>query len=163
MRLYQSLLIALLGLVFLLACGEKMTEEQMRAKALDFVNKEQWGESAKVMEKMLSVYKESPNTDETLYKLGEIYANNLKDFEKSVDMLQKILTDYPESDYTVQASFMIGYRYANDIKDFDQAKKTYEQFLKQWPDHELASSVQWELEHMGQDINDINLELQSSN
>ncbi len=42
---------------------------------------------------------------------------------------------------------------------FDKAKKAYEEFLKEYPDHELAPSVKWELEHLGQDISQIDLKL----
>ena len=56
---------------------------------------------------------------------------------------------------------MIGYRYANDIKDYDKAKKYYQEFLKKWPMHELAASVKWELDHLGKDISELELQLGS--
>ena len=56
---------------------------------------------------------------------------------------------------------MIGYRYANDIHDLDKAKAAYQEFLKKYPNHELASSVKWELAHLGQDLSEIELQLGS--
>jgi len=52
---------------------------------------------------------------------------------------------------------MIGYRYANDLNDLEKAKEAYNEFLQKYPEHELAPSVQWELDHLGQDISEIEL------
>ncbi len=53
----------LLGMLFITAliwgCGEKLTEEQLRAKALDLENKEQWAEAAKLYEAVVDSLPES--------------------------------------------------------------------------------------------------------
>ncbi len=153
----------LLGMLFITAliwgCGEKLTEEQLRAKALDLENKEQWAEAAKLYERLVKAYPQSTRAAETLYRLGITYANNLKDFNQAVATHQRIVKDYPNSNYVKQSTFMIGYLYANDLKELDKAKTAYQQFLQKWPTHELASSVQWELDHLGQDISQIELQL----
>lgn len=142
-------------LVVVFACGQKMTEEQIFAKALDLENKEQFEDATKMYEKYVKTFPEGKKADEALYRLGTIYANSLKDYQKSVNAYKKLLNTHPESDYLIQSSFMIGYRYANDIKDLDKAREAYEQFIENFPDHELATSVKWELDHLGQDISDI--------
>jgi len=83
----------------------------------------------------------------------------LQEFEKSVAAYLRIVDEYPESQHVIQSTFMIGYRYANDMKEMDKAKTAYELFLEKYPDHELASSVKWELDHLGQDISEIDLQL----
>ncbi len=50
---------------------------------------------------------------------------------------------------------MIGYHYANSIGELDSAKVYYQKFIDKFPDNELVNSVKWELDHLGQDINDI--------
>lgn len=156
----RYILIALIvALVMVWGCAEKMTEEQLRAQALDFENKEQWEEAVTIYNKLLKTYPESKRADETLYKLGVIYANNLKDFNSSIESYQKLVEKFPNSNWVIQSSFMIGYRYANDINDLEKARDAYEQFLKKWPNHELATSVRWELEHLGQDVSEIELQL----
>jgi len=140
---------------FVLSCGQKMTEEQMFATALDYETKEQYEDATKMLEKFVKTYPESDKADEALYKLGVIYANNLKDFNKSVNSYKRLVKNFPESNFVIQSTFMIGYRYANDIKDLDKAKEAYEGFLEKYPNHELATSVKWELDHLGQDISDI--------
>ncbi|MBD3373940.1 tetratricopeptide repeat protein [candidate division KSB1 bacterium] len=156
-RFHLWLILVTLPFVLLTACGEKLTEEQMRARALDYENKEQWDKAVETYETMLQKFSESENRDETLYKLGVLYANNLKEYEKAIKAYKTLVEKYPDSPYCVKSSFMIGFLYANDLKDLDRAKAAYEEFLQKWPNDELAPSVEWELEHLGQDISEIQL------
>jgi hypothetical protein len=52
---------------------------------------------------------------------------------------------------------MSAFIYANDLKDIEKARAAYKSFVETYPQHELVPSVKWELEHLGQDINDIEL------
>jgi len=159
MRKAYGLLVTFFMMAMISGCGEKLSEEQLRATALDLENKEQWAEAAKIYERLVKAYPQSPRAAETIYRLGITYANNLKDFNKAVATHQRIVKDYPNSNFVKQSTFMIGYLYANDLKDLQKAKAAYEDFLQKWPTHELASSVKWELEHLGQDISQIDLQL----
>ncbi len=160
-KAYAWTIIALMT-ALLWGCGEKLTEEQLRAKALDLENKEQWAEAIKMYERLVKAYPQSNRAAETIYRMGITYANNLKDFNKAVATHQRIVTEYPTSNFVKQSTFMIGYIYANDLKDLEKAKIAYQEFLQKWPTHELASSVKWELDHLGQDISQIELQLGES-
>jgi len=162
MKYWHRLGVLFLALALAIACGTKLTEEQLRAKAVDFENKEQWEEAVKAYDKLLKAYPKSVKADEVLYRLGVLYANNLKDFTKSIDSYRRLVEAYPNSSFVIQSTFMIGYRYANDIKNLDEARKAYQEFLQKYPNHELASSVRWELDHLGQDISSIELQLGNS-
>ena len=142
-------------MVFVLACGQKVTEEQMFATAEDLESKTEYAAAATMLEKLVKTYPDGEKADQALIKLGAIYAANLGEYQKSVNMYIKLIENYPESDYISQSMFMIGYRYANDLKELDKAKEAYENFLEKYSDHELASSVRWELDHLGQDISEI--------
>lgn len=159
MKQWYRMFLLLMAAVLIIGCGEKLTEDQLRANALDFENREQWPQAAQMYERLVKAYPKSKQAEETLYRLGVIYANNIKDFSKSVDAYSRLVKKYPQSDYVIQASFMIGYRYANDIQDLKRAQSAYEDFLKKWPNHELAASVRWELDHLGKDISEIELQL----
>ncbi len=162
MRKWYGYAIFVIFLGLLAGCGKKkLTEEQLYAKAVDYENKEMWDSEVEVLEEILTRYPESADADSILYKLGISYASNLKDFERSVTSFKRLVDNYPESKYETQALFMIGYRYANDIRDMDKAREYYQDFLEKYPEHELATSVKWELDHLGQDITDIELQLQS--
>ena len=163
MKLGYRIILVFIALAMVAGCGQKLTEEQLRAKALDYENKEQWDEVVKVFEELIARYPDSPKADENLYQLGGLYASNFQDYQKSIDTYQKLIDNYPESNLVVQAQFMIGYRYANDLKDLDKARAVYEDFIKKYPDHELVNSVKWELDNLGKDISDIELQLGSNN
>ena len=57
---------------------------------------------------------------------------------------------------------MIGFIYANEVKNLDKAKEAYEKFLKAYPEHEMAKDAKWELDHLGQDIDDIEALIKSN-
>ncbi|MBL0060500.1 MAG: hypothetical protein IPP40_03175 [bacterium] len=50
---------------------------------------------------------------------------------------------------------MIGYLYANHLKDVEKAKAAYQSFIKSFPEDNLVKDAQWELDHLGQDVNQI--------
>ena len=148
-----------LALIFAVSCGQKATEEQLYGKVMDFQNKQQWQEAAAAYEKLVKSYPKSPKADENLYNLGMVFANNLKEYQKAIDAWKQLLVKCPSSRLIINTKFMIAYCYANDVKDLDKAGEAYKAFLKEYPNHELAPSVQWELDHLGQDISDIDLKL----
>ena len=89
------------------------------------------------------------------YIIGDIYMNDLRDFEKALSEYRVVLNKYNGSKEEALAQFMIGYIYANVIKDFDLARKEYQIFLDKFPKHELHPSVKFEIEYLGKDINEI--------
>jgi TolA-binding protein len=89
------------------------------------------------------------------YIVGDIYMNDLRDFEKALSEYRVVLSNYDGSKEEPLAEFMIGYIYANVLKDFKEANKIYQNFLKRFPNHELAPSVKFELDFIGKNINEI--------
>ena len=89
------------------------------------------------------------------YIIGDIYMNDLRDFEKALGEYRLVLDRYNGSKEEALAQFMIGYIYANVIKDFDLARKEYQIFLDKFPKHELHPSVKFEIDYLGKDINEI--------
>ena len=89
------------------------------------------------------------------YIIGDIYMNDLRDFEKALIEYRSVLDKYIGSKEEALAQFMIGYIYANVIKDFDLARKEYQIFLDKFPKHELHPSVKFEIDYLGKDINEI--------
>ena len=89
------------------------------------------------------------------YIIGDIYMNDLRDFDKALNEYRAVLEKYNGSKEEALAQFMIGYIYANVIKDFELARKEYQIFLDKFPNHELHPSVKFEVEYLGKDINEI--------
>jgi len=152
---FSSLLVMIVILSLIFGCGERMTKEQLSALAEKYEKEESFLEAVKTYEKLLKKYPEDEQADQAQYKIALINSNNLNDFNKSVEAHEKLIKNYPESNYAAQSFFMIGFIYANNLNDIEKAKKYYQEFLEKYPDNELLSSVKWELEHLGQDINEI--------
>ena len=141
--------------LFIFSCGQKKTVEQLSAEAKRYERDEQFKEAITTFEQIVQNYPDAANIDSVLFRVGQIYSNNLTDFNSSVFTHERLVKKYPNSRLAAQSLFMIGYHYANNIGNLDSAKVYYEKFIQQYPDNELVNSVKWELEHLGQDINEI--------
>ncbi|MFZ5518774.1 MAG: tetratricopeptide repeat protein [Candidatus Zhuqueibacterota bacterium] len=154
-RVASLLIVTFLIQILIVGCGTKKTKEQLYAEAKRFERNEQYKEAIEVYEQFVKEYPRASSADSVLFSIGQIYSNNLAQFEKSIETHQRLISQYPESKMGAQSLFMIGYHFANDIKDLDKAKEYYSKFLASYPNNELCSSVQWELDNLGKDINDI--------
>ena len=80
-----------------------------------------------------------------------------EEFQSAIENYSKIVDYYPEGVNTAKSVFMIAYVYANHLKNYDEAKKYYTLFIEKYPDHDLTQSAQYELETLGQDINELSI------
>jgi outer membrane protein assembly factor BamD (BamD/ComL family) len=78
----------------------------------------------------------------------EAYADAIENFKI-------ILEKYPEGETTAQSTFMLGFINANSLENLEEAKKYYTLFIEKYPKHDLADDAQYELNNLGQDINDL--------
>ncbi len=147
----------LIALFFLQGCGDKIPKT-----ALELFNRAEKHRQAKEIElaiKDLHLLVEHFNTDlmasKSQYVIGDIYMNDIRDFEKAVEAYRKVTTDFENSAEVPHARFMIGYIYSNILSEYEKARLEYQSFLEKYPDHELSTSVKFELEWMGKDINEI--------
>lgn len=154
-RVASLLVIIFLVQILVVGCGQKKTKEQLYAEGKRLERNEQYKEAIDVYEQLVKDYPQAGLADSVLFSIGQIYSNNLAEFEQSIQTHQRLVKDYPDSKMGAQSLFMIGYHYANDIKDLDKAKEYYKKFLEHYPNNELCSSVQWELDNLGKDVNEI--------
>jgi len=143
--------------ILVIGCSKKMSEEQLFAEAQKLETKEDIEGTLKIYEELSERFPDSPHADSVLQKLGMIYLNKKEQFEKAIAAYERIVEKFPQSEYRPQSLFMVGYIYANHLKNFDKAKTSYNQFVEKYPEHELTASVQWELQHLGKDISEINI------
>jgi TolA-binding protein len=154
----KSLLpVFLISAILAIGCSKKKSEEQLFAEAQKFEAQEDIDGALKIYEELSDRFPQSSHADSVLQKLGMIYLNKKEEFEKAAATYKRLVEKFPQSKYQAQSLFMVGYIYANHIKDFDKAKTYYDQFLEKYPEHELTTSVQWELEHLGKDISEIDI------
>ena len=154
-RIASLALLFVFILLLVISCGQKKTKEQLYAEALRYEQDENFEEAINTLEKIVDTYPQDVTIDSVLFRIGQIYSNNLSDFENSVKTHEHLIEKCPDSRLAAQSLFMIGYHYANNIGDLDKARTYYAKFVEQYPDNELANSVKWELDHLGQDINEI--------
>jgi tetratricopeptide (TPR) repeat protein len=152
-----SLWVVVIGVMMLAGCAKKMTEEQLYAEAQKFEQQQDADKLIKVYEELVDRFPKSQKADEALYKLALVYQNNKQDFPKAIACHERLMKNYPHSKFVSQAHFMSAFIYANDLRDFEKARAAYNSFIEAYPQHELVPSVKWELEHLGQDISQIDL------
>jgi TolA-binding protein len=118
-------------------------------------NKKQINESLEILQYVVDAYSDQDLAPRAQYLIGDIYINDLRDFQQAIEAYRKVITNFPGSQKEAHARFMIGYIYANVLNDLEKAREEYQAFLTQYPDHELAPSVKFELDNLGKDINEI--------
>ena len=97
--------------------------------------------------------KKGPTQEELFEKAKKFQEES--NFAGAIESYQQIVKTYPKSVEAPQCQFMIGYLYANHLKNIDMARQAYQTFIKNYPDHELIKDAQWELDHLGKDVNEI--------
>jgi len=111
------------------------------------------------LENLIKHYPDNALAPKAQYLIGDIYMNDLRYFDAAIVAYGQVVKNYDSSSDSPKAQFMIGYIYANpqfgDVQDLEKAKESYETFLQKYPDHELAPSVQFEMDNLGKDINEI--------
>ena len=157
-------LLAITGLV-LVSC-QKISSRQELEKIQAFENKADTNREAASMgraaldEKLLEDlgkaymdwadhYPEAPETPEFLFRAGELYSNELQDFELAIKAFELDYQKYPEHETAANALFFIGYLYNNSIHDLPKAEKYYKEFLEKYPLHNMAKHAKFELESLG--------------
>ena len=88
------------------------------------------------------------------YKLAT-EAFNKQDYKKSIENFKNIIDNYPKGQRSSEALFMLGYINANNTNNLEEAEKYYKLFIEKYPDDELTDDAEYELKHLGKDINEL--------
>jgi outer membrane protein assembly factor BamD (BamD/ComL family) len=78
---------------------------------------------------------------------------NKEQYVEAIQNFNSVLEYYPQGTNAPKAMFMIGFIHANNTHNYDEAKKYYTMFIEKYPQHELVNSADYELKHLGQDVN----------
>ncbi|MEC9376795.1 MAG: tetratricopeptide repeat protein [Candidatus Neomarinimicrobiota bacterium] len=128
---------------FILNNVESLRKRKMIKEALDY------------LVYMTDKHSQHALTPKGQYIIGDIYMNDLRDFETAILSYRKVIDDYAGSIQEPNAQFMIGYVFANILFDYKSAEIEYMLFLDRFPNHELAPSIRFELENLGKNIDEI--------
>ncbi|RKY83074.1 hypothetical protein DRQ09_10630 [candidate division KSB1 bacterium] len=87
------------------SCGKKMTEREIFDKAQKLQSENKFKKSAKLYEKLLKDYPESKHYPSSLFMLGFLYANNIKDYDKARKYYEEFLKKFPNHELADDVEF----------------------------------------------------------
>ena len=149
-------ILTIIGII-IAGCGNNQTADELFSGAENARNEKDIKRALSNLDLLLKKYPDHVLASKTQYLIGDIYMNDLRDFDSAIAAYVDVVNNFSGTNQEAQAQFMIGYIYANILNDNSQAEKNYKNFLDRFPDHELAPSVQFELDHLGKDINEIDV------
>jgi|TARA_B100001964_G_scaffold226530_1_gene275523 TolA-binding protein len=149
-------ILTIIGII-IIGCGNNQTADELFSGAENARNEKDIKRALSNLDLLLEKYPDHVLAAKTQYLIGDIYMNDLRDFDSAITAYVDVVNNFSGTNQEAQAQFMIGYIYANILNDNSQAELNYKNFLDRFPDHELAPSVQFELDHLGKDINEIDV------
>ena len=149
-------ILTIIGII-IIGCGNNQTADELFTGAENARNEKDIKRALSNLDLLLKKYPDHVLAAKTQYLIGDIYMNDLRDFDSAIAAYVDVVNNFSGTNQEAQAQFMIGYIYANILNDNSQAELNYKNFLDRFPDHELAPSVQFELDHLGKDINEIDV------
>ena len=156
-RMMKILFILTIIGVFVSGCGSNQTAEELFSGAENARNEKDIKAALSNLDLLLKKYPDHVLAAKTQYLIGDIYMNDLRDFDSAIAAYVNVVNNFSGTNQEAQAQFMIGYIYANILSDNPKAELNYKIFLDRFPEHELAPSVQFELDYLGKDINEIDV------
>ncbi len=149
-------ILTIIGII-IIGCGNNQTADELFSGAENARNEKDIKLALSNLDLLIKKYPDHVLAAKTQYLIGDIYMNDLRDFDSAIAAYVDVVNNFSGTNQEAQAQFMIGYIYANILNDNSQAELNYKNFLDRFPDHELAPSVQFELDHLGKDINEIDV------
>jgi TolA-binding protein len=135
-----------LAAVLIFSCSDNRTAEDMFQDGNDLYKEQKVTRALKTYDKLTNMYPDDDLAVKALYRMAEIYAGDLQEFETCVDKYTYIADEYPSHPDAPKARFM---------GEYDRAKAEYEKFIRDYPKHSLSESVQFELRNLGKELDEI--------
>jgi tetratricopeptide (TPR) repeat protein len=132
-----------------------LTAAQLFEKGSAYLEAEKPQHAVDCFEFLVRNHPDDGRSIEAWLSLGKIYADQFHEYETAIRSFEKVIELYPDSAATSQAYFMLGFVYSNYLDKLDAGREFYRTFLAKYPDHELVPSVEFELEHLGKDADEI--------
>ncbi len=101
-----------------------------------------------LLESLVKKYSSNSECSKALLQLGDIYAQELNDFDRAIGFYKKLIDNYSRSEEEPIARFKIGKIYADKLNFRDLALNEFQSFLEVFPHHTLADSVELKIEYL---------------
>jgi outer membrane protein assembly factor BamD (BamD/ComL family) len=107
MKLFKF--VSLLGLIllFVAACSQTMSEDELYKLSQEQYGNEEYEKSIKTFKKLVDSYPNGKRHAEAIFMLGFINANDLKDYEAAEKHYKKFLEIYPNHELSDDAQYEI--------------------------------------------------------
>ena len=151
----RTFITLLLVSLLIVSCSDNRTAEEMFQDGSKLYQDQKITRAIKTFEKLSNMYPDDDLAVKSLYRLAEIHAGDLQEFETCIEKYTFIADEYPSHADAPKARFMAGYTLANIMGEYDRAKVEYEKFIRDYPEHPLVESVQFELRNLGKELNEI--------
>jgi len=142
-----------IGLIFLLAlagCSRKEDLTLLKKADLEY-QKKNLKNAIELYNRFVQTYPKSSKSSEALFKLAQIYLNDLRMPKEAIKFFEQICENYPETKEAMNSLFMLGFIYANELHNYNEARRYYQKFIERYPNSELALSAKFELENLGKE------------
>ncbi len=121
--------------------------------------------AAAAIDEMLEAYPNAKGNEDMIYKLGQIYENDMDSMvkkvvdgkvryrksdessRKAIDYYNSVTDKYPDSNVAAEAYMHKGKIYEG-LKEYSEAKAEYERFIKEFPQHADAPAIRKKLKDL---------------
>ncbi len=104
----KSKLLIISGIFFLaalLSCEQKMGEKEYFDMAQQYMEQQNWDKAAEYFEKTYGEFPDGLFSSKSLFMIGYINANHLKNFDKARKFYQEFVDKYPDHDLANDAKY----------------------------------------------------------
>jgi len=141
-KLNANILFLLVLTIFFSACTQtKKTEDQYMAAAKTLLDSATAKNDNNLFTEAINTYKEFlkeyPNSSNALsayMQIGEIYTDNLKNYNEAINIYKEVINKYADKKEAMNSMFMIAFIYDNYLNDKQNAKDAYKKFLDKFPE-----------------------------
>ena len=105
-------ILTIIGII-IAGCGSNQTADELFSGAENARNKKDIKRALSNLDLLLKKYPDHALAAKTQYLIGDIYMNDLRDFDSAIAAYVDVVNNFSGTNQEVQAQFMIGYIYAN--------------------------------------------------
>ena len=132
--------------IFTVGCNSIESVEKIWEQIQEFRTQKDLQNAITKCKLILSEYPDSEFAAKSLFQIGDIYLNDVQDYDFAIEYFNEVVEKYPLSKESEKAAFMIGYIYANNLDSYSDAEEYYNKFLNKYHESELIHSVKYELQ-----------------
>ena len=121
--------------------------------------------AAEAIEEMLEAYPNASGNEDMVYKLGQIYENDMDSLKKqivdgqvryrksdessrkAIEYYDSVTSKYPDSNVAADAYIHKGKLY-EELKEYAEARAEYESFIKDFPNHSEAQNIKRKIKEL---------------